>query len=52
MTLGNQILMFHARKKRHVFFFINPRLVVRVWLEYARVNNAREVIPAARWSGL
>jgi hypothetical protein len=40
------------RKKRRVFFFINtPRLTndqrVSICLEYARVNNAREVIPAA-----
>ena len=40
------------KKRRQVVFFINtPRLTknqrVSICLEYARVNNAREVIPAA-----
>ena len=45
MTLVNQILMFQERNV--TCFFINtPRLTkdqrVSIWLEYARVNNARD----------
>ena len=50
MTLGNQILMFQERNVK-CFFINTPRLTkdqrVSICLEYARVNNAREVIPAA-----
>jgi hypothetical protein len=50
MTLVNQILMFQERNV--ACFFINtPRLTkderVSICLEYVRVTNAREVIPAA-----
>jgi hypothetical protein len=50
MTFGNQILMFQERNVK-CFFINTPRLTkdqrVSICLEYARVNNAREVIPAA-----
>ena len=50
MTLGNQILMFQERNVK-CFYINTPRLTkdqrVSICLEYARVNNAREVIPAA-----
>ena len=52
MTLHGESNSNVPRKKRQVIFFINtPRLTkdqrVSICLEYARVNNAREVIPAA-----
>ena len=50
MTLGNQILMFQERNVK-CFYINTPRLTkdqrVSKCLEYPRVNNAREVIPAA-----
>ena len=50
MTLGNQILMFQERNVK-CFYINTPRLTkdqrVSICLEYPRVNNAREVIPAA-----
>ena len=49
MTLGNQILMFQERNVK-CFYINTPRLTkdqrVSICLEYPRVNNAREVIPA------
>ena len=52
MTLHGESNSNVPRKKRQVFFFLNtPRLTkdqrVSICLEYARVNNAREVILAA-----
>ena len=50
MTLGNQILMFQERNVK-CFYINTPRLTkdqrVSICLEYPRVNNPREVIPAA-----
>ena len=50
MTLGNQILMFQERNVK-CFYINTPRLTkdqrVSICLEYPRVYNAREVIPAA-----
>ena len=50
MTLGNQILMFQERNVK-CFYINTPRLTkdqrVSICLEYPRVNNARDVIPAA-----
>ena len=53
MPLGNQVLMFQERNVK-CFFINTPRLIkltkdqrVSICLEYARVNNAREVISAA-----
>ena len=50
MTLGNQVLMFQERNVK-CFFINTPRLTkdqrFSICLEYARVNNAREVISAA-----
>ena len=51
MTLANQIFMFQERNVKCFCFINTPCLTkgqtVSICLEYARVNNASEVIPAA-----